>query len=129
VFPRRILVPVLEREPIQLGDTVGGIAPFALGIRIFFASRVIAAFTGERDGVHRTGFTYRTLSGHPELGEETFAVEKDLASGVVRVRLSSWSQPGNWFARLFAARTRRVQVRANKRALERLEGIANSASA
>lgn len=127
VFPRRILRPVLAREPIALGDTVGGVSPFALGMRIFFASRVIDAFDGERDGLWRTGFTYRTLEGHPELGEETFAVEKDVASGLVRVRLSSWSQPGNWFARLFASRARRVQVYANQRALDRLERIAKAA--
>jgi uncharacterized protein (UPF0548 family) len=126
VFPRRILRPELSHEPIGLGDVVGGVSPFAPGIRIFFASRVVDRFDGELNGVWRTGFTYRTLQGHPEHGEETFSVDKDVATGVVRVRLSSWSQPGNWFTRAFASRARRVQVYANKRALDRLEHVAAS---
>ena len=47
--------------------------------------RVIACFDEEREGVWVTGFTYRTLVGHPELGEETFSVEKDLETGLVMV--------------------------------------------
>jgi len=31
-----------------------------------------------------TGFTYRTLAGHPEWGEETFGVEKHMTSGASR---------------------------------------------
>ena len=48
------------------------------------------------DGVWHTGFKYRTLTGHPELGEETFSVEKDLATGSVVAALRSWSRAGGW---------------------------------
>jgi hypothetical protein len=65
VFPRRILRPELAHDLIGLGDVVGGVSPFAPGIRIFFASRVVDLFDDELNGVWRTGFTYRTLQGHP----------------------------------------------------------------
>ncbi|MEO8456315.1 MAG: DUF1990 family protein [Chloroflexota bacterium] len=125
VFPRSIVTPVLAREPVQLGDLVGAVSPLGFGLRMFFVSRVIDAFDGEVEGLWRTGFTYRTLRGHPELGEETFCVEKDLATGDVKVRLSSWSEPGNWLTKTIPKRSRRLQVWGNQRALDRLERVAH----
>ena len=121
VFPPSLIRPVLRRSPVDVGDTVG---IFYRPLRLFFAARVIERFDGAGDGVARAGFTYRTLVGHPELGEETFSVEKDLTTGVVSVELASWSRPGTRLARIGASLMRRVQVRANRRALDHLASAA-----
>ena len=72
VFPPRLVTPLLRRAPVQAGNTVGICYHFAAGVDLFFAARVTACFDGLAGGAWKTGFTYRTLHGHPELGEETF---------------------------------------------------------
>jgi uncharacterized protein (UPF0548 family) len=125
VFPPSLIRPVLLRSPVDVGDTVGILYRAAGPVRLFFAARVIDRFDGLLGGVARAGFTYRTLVGHPELGEETFSVEKDLATGVVSVELASWSRPGTRLARAGAPVMRHLQVRANHRALDHLASVAS----
>ena len=74
----------------------------------------------------RTGFTYRTLCGHPEYGEETFSVEKDLTTGVVRVALRSWSRPGTLLARMFPPWVRSLQMKAGPAAVAHLRRLARA---
>jgi uncharacterized protein (UPF0548 family) len=124
VFPPALVRLVLRREPLQDGDTVGVCFRAAPGIGLLFASRVVARFDEEKGGVWRTGFTYRTLVGHPEYGEETFSVEKDMATGRIIVALRSWSRPGTVLARTFAPWVRWQQVRASRAALGHLANIA-----
>jgi uncharacterized protein (UPF0548 family) len=100
---------------------VSGVLP---GLDLFFAARVTACFDHADGGWWRTGFTYRTLVGHPELGEETFSAEKDLESGRVQVTLRALSRPGTALARLFAPIVRRLQLHASARALDHLERLA-----
>ena len=71
------------------------------------------------------GFKYRTLAGHPECGEETFVVEKDLATGNVTAALRSWSRPGTWIATLMYPVVRHLQLWAGRAALDHLQKIAN----
>jgi uncharacterized protein (UPF0548 family) len=120
IFPPRLVRPVLRREPVQVGDTVGICHHPAPGIDLFFAARVVACFDEEKGGVWRTGFTYRTLVGHPEYGEETFSVEKEMATGRVIVALRSWSRPGTVLALLCPPWVRWHQVRASHAALTHL---------
>jgi Domain of unknown function (DUF1990) len=61
--------------------------------------------------------------GHPVLGEETFSVEKDLATGQIRVALRSWSRPGILLARMLAPAMRLVQGHAVRAALDHLAGL------
>jgi len=124
IFPPSLVEGVIRR-PIEPGDTVGiHYRGFPL-VRLFFAARVVEVFDGPRgDGWWRAGFRYRTLVGHPELGEETFAVEKELATGRVRVALRSWSRPGTCLARTFGPVVRRAQVHASHAALDHLAAIA-----
>jgi uncharacterized protein (UPF0548 family) len=124
IFPPRLVRPVLRREPVQTGDTVGICYHQAPALDLFFSARVVACFDEEVDGVWRTGFTYRTLIGHPEYGEETFSVEKDLATGQVIVALRSWSRPGTVLAIVLAPWVRRQQVRASHAALAHLAQVA-----
>jgi uncharacterized protein (UPF0548 family) len=120
IFPPRFVRPVLRRESVQAGDTVGICYHQAPRIDLFFAARVVDCFDEEQGGVWRTGFTYRTLVGHPECGEETFSVEKEMATGRVTVALRSWSRPGTVLALAVSPWVRRQQVRASHAAVEHL---------
>lgn len=126
IFPPTVVSPVLHRVPIQVGDTVGILFHFFPGVDLFCAAVVLECFDEAREGIWRTGFKYRTLSGHPELGEETFSVEKNMGTGAVVVALRSWSRAGTWLTWLGAPYTRYSQIRANKSALEYLARVANS---
>lgn len=133
IFPPWMITGVLRRTPVATGDTVGILFHAPAGTRLFFAARAIEVFDGAfsqgqgqaKSDVWRTGFTYRTLLGHPELGEETFAVEKNLATGAVTASLRSWSRPGTLLARAFAPVVRMLQVRASHAALDHLASIAS----
>lgn len=59
----------------------------------------------------RVGFTYGTLPGHPEIGEEAFFVERD-ANGTVAASVTAFSKPGRWFTRWGGPVSRAVQRRA-----------------
>ena len=51
------------------------------------------------DEANRRGFAYGTLAGHPECGEELFAVEyRD--DDTVHMTVAAFSKPGRWFTRL-----------------------------
>jgi hypothetical protein len=119
IFPPELVQGVVRR-PVEVGDTVGVCYRALPVIRLFFAARVVDVLDREEAGWWRGGFTYRTLRGHPELGEETFCVEKELATGRVRVALRSWSRPGTLLSRMFSPLVRRLQVRATERALAHL---------
>jgi uncharacterized protein (UPF0548 family) len=114
----------VPRVPVDVGMTVGARYHLLPILDVFFASRVIARFDGPDNGWFRTGFTYRTLEGHPELGDETFSAEKELATGIVRVALRSWSRPGLWLTQLGRPALRAVQVGSSRDALEHLAHIA-----
>jgi hypothetical protein len=129
IFPPQLVSGVLRRAPIEAGDTYGICYHFFPGVDLFFGGRATASFDGPANGVWRAGFTFRTLRGHPELGEETFYVEKDAATGAVRVGLLSWSRPGLWLTRLASPYARWVQVRACHAALDHLERTAKQAPA
>jgi uncharacterized protein (UPF0548 family) len=51
------------------------------------------------DEQHRRGFAYGTLPGHPAAGEEAFVLEQQ-PDGEVVLRLSAFSRPATWYARL-----------------------------
>jgi uncharacterized protein (UPF0548 family) len=124
VFPPRMVTPVLRRQPLDVGDTVGVCFHFVPGLDLFFGARVVRRFDELVDGSWRAGFTYRTLVGHPEFGEETFSVQKDPATGRVVVALRSWSRPGTFLARVMDPLTRRWQVKVSHAAADNLAAVA-----
>lgn len=131
IFPPRLVEGVVRR-PVEAGDTVGICYRRFHPLRLFFAARVTEVFDGpdaDHPGWWRAGFRYRTLVGHPELGEETFAVEKELATGRVRVALRSRSRPGTRLARAFAPLVRRFQVHASHAALDQLASVSAASAA
>ena len=60
------------------------------------------------DEPRRTGFAYGTLPGHPESGEESFLVEWR-PDGSVVCRITAFSRPVTWLARLGGPATTLVQ--------------------
>lgn len=58
---------------------------------------------------NRLGFAYGTLPGHPEIGEELFAVEFDPADGAVYGVVAAFSRPGAWYTRLGGPVVRVIQ--------------------
>jgi Domain of unknown function (DUF1990) len=127
IFPPKLVSGVLHRNPVQEGDTYGVLYHALPGIDFFFGGRVIGVFREEQGGMTRTGFTFRTVVGHPECGEETFWVEKD-TEGRVKAGLRSWSRPGTWLTRMGKPYTRWVQVRACHAALDNLQRVAQKAA-
>jgi uncharacterized protein (UPF0548 family) len=120
IFPPELVSGVLARTPVEVGDTVGiAYRPFA-GFGLFFAARVTEVFDAAADGTWRAGFTYRTVEGHPEIGQETFSVAKNLATGEVSVALESWSRAGLWLTWIGAPVARFAQKRASQAAVAHL---------
>jgi len=64
-------------------------------VRVHAPCRVIDA----RRTADRAGFTYGTLVGHPETGEEAFGIER-IAGDRVVATITAFSRPGRWFTRL-----------------------------
>jgi uncharacterized protein (UPF0548 family) len=49
---------------------------------------------------NRRGFAYGTLPGHPESGEELFAVRYDPADDTVYAQVRAFSRPATWWIRV-----------------------------
>lgn len=84
-------------------------------VRVAAYCRVVYV-TDEPD---RRGFAYGTLVGHPESGEESFAVSIDAAGRVV-LDIVAFSRPSTRLARLGGPVTRAVQARITDRYLRAL---------
>jgi hypothetical protein len=125
VFGDDIGSPVVKRAPVEVGDTIGLTYRFLGGaLRLFFASRVVEVFVREPvDNGWRSGFVYRTLESHPELGEEIFEVQKD-AGGAVSFRIEAWSRPNLWYVKLFTPWARTIQKSAAQSAAAHLGQVA-----
>ena len=61
------------------------------------------------DEPDRRGFAYGTLRGHPETGEELFAVRYDAADDAVIAEVTAFSRHGTWLAGLAGPITSFVQ--------------------
>ena len=83
---------------------VGTVAELGLGagrLRLRIPVRVLEVFEDEE----RRGFVYGTLPGHPERGEESFAVRLS-ADGAVFFDIVAFSRGGRWFTVLGAPAAR-----------------------
>jgi uncharacterized protein (UPF0548 family) len=69
------------------------------------------------DEADRRGFAYGTLPGHPETGEELFAVRYDPATDDVYAEVAAFSRHGSWWSRLGAPVTSLMQRLITKRYL------------
>jgi hypothetical protein len=124
IFPPDMVLKYVRREPVDVGDTIGIRYRLTWGVDVFLAARVVARFDELAEPIWRAGFTYRTLYGHPLLGEESFTVEKTIATGEVLVALRSWSRPNSRWARWFYPLVRRWQLQAGQAAMQHLGRMA-----
>ncbi len=92
-------------------------APLAEGVTclVAFGTPLLALaapcrVTGVLDEPRRSGFTYATLPGHPEEGEESFVVELDVLDDV-RFTVEARSRPGSALVAAGAPLGRWVQHR------------------
>jgi uncharacterized protein (UPF0548 family) len=91
--------------PVESGQVVVVIARSA-GLWWLNACRIISVV----DEADQFGFTYGTLPGHAESGEERFHIERDNVGGVW-YDILAFSRPRHILARLGRPWTRRVQKR------------------
>ncbi|MCV7434190.1 DUF1990 domain-containing protein [Mycolicibacterium bacteremicum] len=61
------------------------------------------------DEPDRRGFAYGTLPGHPETGEELFAVRYDPADGSVHAEVTAFARHATWWSKLGGPVTRLAQ--------------------
>jgi uncharacterized protein (UPF0548 family) len=61
------------------------------------------------DETDRRGFAYGTLAGHPESGEELFAVRYDPVTDAVHAEVVAFSRPATWWSRVGGPVTRLLQ--------------------
>jgi uncharacterized protein (UPF0548 family) len=115
-FPPKVLRSLRRNPdvPVTVGETIPAQYRLLPGIHMVFAARVVELFDRSNDVEHRTGFRYRTLAGHPECGEETFYVRKELATGRIFAGLFARSRPGNALVRFFFPLARRMQLAAGR---------------
>lgn len=104
------VVPAAEGP--RLGATVG-LVTCQYGMWIVMACRI----TEVVDDATRCGFTYATLPGHPECGEERFLARLD-DDGVVRFEITATWRSDALVARLAAPIARVVQGRATQAYLD-----------
>ncbi len=74
------------------------------------------------DEPRRRGFTYGTLPGHPESGEERFLLER-LADDRIRFTISAVSRPASALARLGGPLSRAAQALMTRRYLRALDRL------
>ncbi len=103
-------VDVGDREaPIEPGTCVAVLARFA-GVWSMNACRIVQVLE-PRGGVERFGFSYGTLPGHVERGEERFTIELDARTGDVTYDILAFSRPHPLWARAATPFIRRLQRR------------------
>lgn len=92
------------------------LGPGTLSLRI--PCRVVQVF----DEPKRKGFTYATLPGHPESGEERFVLDHE-SNGDIRFTVTAVSKPASRLARLGGPISRVVQDRMTQRYLAALDRL------
>ena len=112
--------------PANTSPTVG--ATFVVTLGFGFASIAapcrIVAFIEEPK---RYGFAYGTLPGHPEQGEEFFAVSLD-DNESVRFDIRAFSRPSDTITRLAGPLGRQIQSIATKRYLRSMNRFVNNSA-
>lgn len=107
---RRAGLGVVSRSPTARRGAVvvlrAGVGP----LRVLAPCRVVYVIEGGR----RRGFAYGTLPGHPATGEEAFVVERH-EDDAVSLRITAFSRPRAWYARLGGPLTTIFQNLATRR--------------
>jgi uncharacterized protein (UPF0548 family) len=86
----------------------------------FFGQKIPCRVVDVVNEPDRRGFAYGTLPGHPETGEERFALERDPTTGEVTVIVTAFSNPALWRTKLAGPFNRLVQSTMTRRYLKAL---------
>ena len=108
-------IVVLADGPPHVGQVVAMSAPLPIGY-IDLACRVVDVV----DSSDRYGFTYGTLSVHPEQGEESFTVIRQ-SNDDITFEIVAASRPRNPLARALPPIARRLQRAATARYLDAMK--------
>lgn len=108
MFPAEWTVIVPSHAPLTVNHVVAVLARVC-GLWWLNACRIVS-ITDETTPIRSFGFTYATLPGHVEIGEEEFLIEWD-QEGQVWYQIRAVSRPRYWLARLAYPLTRYVQSR------------------
>jgi uncharacterized protein (UPF0548 family) len=114
---RRAGVRVLPSSPI-VAEGVDAVLLLGIG-RLALRAPVRVVYVVDEPRVR--GFAYGTLPGHPESGEESFLVELG-ADGEVVCRVTAFSKPVTWLARLGGPMATLTQAWVTGRYLRSLAG-------
>jgi uncharacterized protein (UPF0548 family) len=89
---------------LRLGFWIVGVSARCMVVDVLDARNPRAT----RMPVREAGFSYGTLPGHPERGEEAFVVRL-LDDGAAVASVAAFSQPARWFSRLAPPVSRAIQ--------------------
>jgi len=113
IFPTEMVSMVRLSDKIEVGTTVAVLFQ-GLGILTINPARIHSVTNEVNDEFHRFGFTYVTLQGHAECGEELFCVQWNKATDKVTYELVAISKPNHILARLGYFYSRMMQARFRK---------------
>lgn len=105
-----------ERPVVSDGQTVV-LASRVAGLWVTAACRIVWVV----DEPSRYGFAYGTLPHHPEIGEESFIVQRTPESQVT-VEITAFSRPSSLLARLGGPITHGIQTRTTRLYLKGISG-------
>ena len=106
---------VVPGDPVT-GEGSNRLVLIKLGLVWAIAPVRIVYLVDEPD---RKGFGYGTLPGHPEIGEESFVIER--RDDGTQFLITAFSKPSQWLVRLGQPIARAVQVHTTGRYLEALK--------
>jgi uncharacterized protein (UPF0548 family) len=106
-----------EPRPVLGGDFTSGLRFGPL--RLWAPCRIVWLV----DEPDRYGFGFGTVTGHPERGEESFLAEWT-GEDDVYFRITAFSRPAAWYAKLGAAPARWLQDRVTRRYAAAARGLA-----
>ncbi|MFK7818608.1 MAG: DUF1990 family protein [Planctomycetaceae bacterium] len=109
-FPKTMVSMVRLSDAIEVGTTVAVVC-YAAGVWTANPARILATHDEVCGDVRKFGFTYGTLAGHVERGEERFCIEWDLASDQVTYRIIAVSRPSHPFCWIAYPYARRMQAK------------------
>lgn len=107
-FPQKWTSIEPDHAKIAEGTTISLVAK-TYGIYTMNACRIVSVIQDE----NRFGFSYGTLPGHMESGEERFLIEHGTDDGVY-YEILAYSRPRHWLARLCYPLARLAQARFRK---------------
>lgn len=110
MFPAEMATMVRLSDKIETGTVVAVVCP-SLGTWAISPARILSTEDSSVGDVHRFGFTYGTLPGHIECGEELFCVEWNTATDEVSYRIAAVSRPMHILCWLAYPYTRMMQAK------------------